>query len=344
MISTESTSMTRVTPTAMTPTAAVPTTVAPLTVPTIAFGRFHDGTAAEREAIAARIIAAGETYGFFYLSDNGVPRTQIDAAFDAARAFFALPLADRMACRAGEKRQNRGYQPMFDTQQRAEATPDGKESFDMGFPFPADDPGVMAGLPFHGRNTWPELPGFRDTIEGLYNRLLTTGHDVLRAMALGLGADPELFARQCQRPSTNMRLVHYPPQDQIAGRTDKGAGAHTDRGLITLLLNDNEAGLEVQSLDGAWIAVPPQQDALIVNVGQLMTRWTNGRLRSAVHRVINASGRERYSIPQFHHPDYHTVVDPRDLPLTDEPAFDAVVAGDFVAKGFGADRASWKTA
>jgi isopenicillin N synthase-like dioxygenase len=242
MTRTENSSMTR-----MPPTAATPAAVMPLTVPTIAFGRFRDGDAATRHAIAAQIIAAAETYGFFYLSDNGVPRAQIDAAFDAARAFFALPLADRMACRAGEKRQNRGYQPMFDTQQRAEATPDGKESFDMGFPFPADDPGVMAGLPFHGRNTWPDMPGFRDTIEGLYTRLLTTGHDVLRAMALGLGADPELFAGQCQRPSTNMRLVHYPPQDQIAGRTDKGAGAHTDRGLITLLLNDNEAGLEVQS-------------------------------------------------------------------------------------------------
>lgn len=110
-----------------------------------------------------------------------------------------------------------------------------------------------------------------------------------------------------------------------------------------MLLNDCEAGLEVQSSEGAWIAVPPKDGALIVNVGHLMTRWTNGRLRSAIHRVINASGRERYSIPQFHHPDYHTVVDPRDLPLEGPANFDPVVAGDFVATGFGADRASWKT-
>jgi isopenicillin N synthase-like dioxygenase len=317
-------------------------TTSRLSIPSIDFQGFRYGNLDSRKAVATQIIRAGEEYGFFYLFNSGVPQDLADSSFDAARNFFALPLEVRMACKALEKNQNRGYQAMFETKGENEK-PDGKESFDMGFPFPANDPGVLAGLPFHGTNNWPALPGFRALVEALYYSMLHTGHDVLRAIAVGLEVDDNFFAGACTRPSTNMRLVHYPPAELVADVTDKGARAHADRGLITLLLNDKEEGLEVRTSSEEWIGVPPLDGALIINIGDLMTRWTNGRLRSAFHRVINRSGRERYSIPQFHHPDYRTMIDSTGIPNSGTPRDEPVMAGEFVAKGFGRDRKSWQT-
>ena len=308
-------------------------------LPEIDFSAYRFGDAAQRARVAQEIVDACERYGFFYLTYHGVPMETVRSGFAAAQAFFAQPVEVRMACRPGLRNQNRGYQPLRDTQ-HVGTQPDVKESFDMGFPLPADDVDLLAGLPFHAPNTWPEMAGFRGTTENLYFALLETGREVLRAMAEALGVDRNFFVARCTRPSTNMRMVHYPPQPVDA---DAGIGstAHTDKGLITLLLNDHHGGLHVQSADALWIDAPPREDAMIVNVGQLMTRWTNGRFRSALHRVINDTGKERFSIPQFHHPDYRTVVDPRDLAPSATPNFEPVVAGEFVAASFKRERRSW---
>jgi isopenicillin N synthase-like dioxygenase len=308
-------------------------------LPQVDLHPFLFGDRPARLAVARQVAEACRHYGFFYLHGHGVPAPLRTGGFDAAQRFFSLPLEDRMACRPVSARQNRGYQPMFDTV-HAGSKPDLKESFDMGYPLPADDADLVAGVPFHSINTWPTLPGFRHQVEALYHGMLDCGRQVLRAMALGLDADENFFVGRCRKPTTNMRLVHYPPQDPQPD-AGIGASAHTDRGIVTLLLNDRNGGLHVQGEGGDWIDAPPEDEAIIVNVGDLMTRWTNGRFRSAVHRVVNATGRERYSIPQFHHPNYHTVVDPRELPDGGEARFEPVVAGDFVANGFRRDRKSW---
>ena len=311
-----------------------------LAVPTIDFRPYRFGEREAREAVARRIGEACREYGFFYLTGHGVAREAIDNGFRAARDLFALPLEKRMACRSQSRNQNRGYQPMFDTKRGANE-PDVKESFDMGYPLAADDPDLLAGLPFHALNAWPEDPCFQVRVENLYFAMLEAGRNVLRAMAVSLGADENFFVGRCVKPSTNLRLFHYPPQPADAG-SGIGASAHTDKGIITLLLNDANGGLGVQAASGEWIDVPPNPEAIIINVGDLMTRWTNGRFRSALHRVINKGGNERYSIPQFHHPDFRAVVDPRDLPDAGTPQYEPVVAGEHVASSFKAERASWK--
>jgi len=320
-----------------------PDTYSAQRLPVIDFAGYRFGDAALRARVAQEIAQASQTYGFYYLTNHGVPDETVKAGFAAAQAFFALPLEERIACVSRARNQNRGYQPLLDTQHPG-TDPDVKESFDMGFPLPPDDADILAGLPFHAPNAWPALPAFRAVTEPLYFAMLEAGRNVLRAMAEALGADRNFFVAHCTRPSTNMRMVHYPPQPPAAPGVGIGSTAHTDKGIITLLLNDANGGLQVQAADGSWIDAPPREDALIVNVGQLMTRWTNGRFRSAVHRVINDTGLERYSIPQFHHPDYRTVVDPRDLPLQEEAQFEPVVAGEFVAAGFKRDRKSWANA
>lgn len=311
-----------------------------LQLPLVNLHPFLYGDEAARRKVADDIARASEVYGFFYLTHHGIPQQVMAAGFDAAERFFDLPLEQRMACRSTQARQNRGYQPLYDTSS-AGKEPDIKESFDMGFPLPADDEDLQAGLPFHSVNHWPQhLPGFRAQVEALYFAQLACGHQVLRAMAVALGVDPNFFVARCAKPTTNMRLVHYPPQ-MVDVDHGIGARAHADKGLITLLLNDENGGLHVLSGDGEWIDAPPRPDAIIVNVGDLMTRWTNGRFRSAMHRVINASGRRRYSIPQFHHPAYRTRVDPDQLPQGGPAKFEPVVAGEYVAQGFQRDRKSW---
>lgn len=310
-------------------------------IPRIDFSAYLFGAREERAAVSRGIHQACSRYGFFYLEGHGVPAELIDNAFDAAREFFALPLEQRTRCKASTGRQNRGYQPMFDTQREGEA-PDVKESFDMGFPLGADELASLSHLPFYSHNAWPRDPGFRHRVENLYYALLHCGHQVLRAMAESLDVDSNFFVSRCRQPFTNMRLVHYPPQPPSA---DQGIGArpHTDKGLITLLLNDANGGLHVQSTGGEWIDAPPRPGALIINVGDLLTRWTNGRFRSAVHRVVNVSGNERYSIPQFHHLNYFAEVDPANIPGAGEIRYPVIRAGDFVGEGFRRDRKSWRT-
>lgn len=310
-----------------------------LCLPEIDFSGYRFGDAEKRRQIADEISAASREFGFFYLRNHGIPEEAMVAGFSAAHSFFNEPLGLRMACRSAARNQNRGYQPMRDTRHVGQL-PDVKESFDMGFPLGADDPDVVAGLPFHALNSWPDAPAFRTATEGLYFAMLETGRDVLRAMAVALDLDANFFVSRCTKPSTNMRLVHYPRQP-VESDAGIGATAHTDKGLITVLLNDDNGGLHVQFADGKWIDAPPRRGAVIVNVGQLMTRWTNGRFRSAVHRVINDTGNERFSIPQFHHPDFRTVVDPRDLSSGTDVLYEPVVAGEFVATGFSRERASW---
>ncbi|MDR7095410.1 isopenicillin N synthase family dioxygenase [Hydrogenophaga laconesensis] len=310
-------------------------------LPEVDLHPFLFGDAAARQRVARAMAEACETYGFFYLVHHGMASEVIAAGFDAAQRFFDLPLEQRLACRSTQPRQNRGYQPMFDTA-LAGGKADVKESFDMGYPLQPDDADLLAGMPFHSLNTWPDagMIGFRPQVEALYFAMLACGHQVLRAMALALGADPNFFVGHCVKPTTNMRLVHYPPQC-ISPEEGIGARPHTDKGLITLLLNDDNGGLQVMADEERWIDAPPRADAIIVNVGDLMTRWTNGRFRSALHRVINTTGRQRFSIPQFHHPNFHAVVDPAHLAHDGAVNFEPVVAGEFVASGFRRDRKSW---
>ena len=309
-------------------------------IPVIDFSGYLFGMRDERAAVSRAIHQACGRYGFFYLENHGIPAELIDNGFDAAREFFALPLQERLACKAATGRQNRGYQPMFDTQREGEA-PDVKESFDMGFPLHDEALAALSHLPFYSQNAWPREAGFRFRVENLYHAMLQSGHQVLRAMAESLALDSNFFVSRCRQPFSNMRLVHYPPQPPLA---DEGIGAraHTDKGLITLLLNDANGGLHVQSAIGEWIDAPPRPGALIINVGDLLTRWTNGRSRSAVHRVVNVSGNERFSIPQFHHLNYFAQVDPSDIPGGGKSQYPVIQAGEFVGAGFKRDRKSWR--
>ena len=180
---------------------------------------------------------------------------------------------------------------------------DVKESFNMGRERPANDPDLVAGTPFVGLNQWPQLPGFRDTLIAYFERLSVVAAQLHRAIAVDLGLDADYFAPRYDRALSAMRLLHYPPHPGSFDGSQYGAGPHTDYGGLTLLAQDANGGLEVRRRDGVWIAVDPVPGTFVCNIGDAMQRWTNDIYASNAHRVVNRSGRERYSAAFFYEPN-----------------------------------------
>jgi isopenicillin N synthase-like dioxygenase len=262
-----------------------------------------DLSAGDLAGTARRIDAACRRYGFFYLTGHGLSLAALEAA---ARAFFRLPLADKMEIemsRGGPAW--RGYFPVG-----AELTagrPDLKEGLYFGTELPDGHP--RTGLPLHGRNLFPrQVPELRAAVLSYMDRARDTAEAVLRVIAVSLGHDPDHFAnRYTAEPTILFRIFHYPaaPPDSA----DWGVGEHTDYGLLTLLAQDDNGGLQVRTPDG-WLDAPPVPGALVCNIGDMLERLSGGRYRSTPHRVRNTSGRDRLSFPFFFDPDFTAGIEP----------------------------------
>jgi isopenicillin N synthase-like dioxygenase len=255
---------------------------------------------AERRAVAQALHEASVETGFFYISEHGVSDALIDAVFAQSHALFALPLEQKLALASRNTACYHGYEPLQGQTLEAGMPPDLKEGFNLGDELPANHPAVIADPNNYGPNQWPSgLPGFRATLSGYHAEMLRVSHRLMQAMALGLGLPEDYFDDFCETPIAVIRLLHYPPQPADPAPGEKGCGAHTDWGGLTVLLQDAAAGLEVMSAAGSWIKAPPIPGTFVVNIGDMFARWTNGLYRSTVHRVINVSGRDRYSVPFF---------------------------------------------
>jgi isopenicillin N synthase-like dioxygenase len=311
-------------------------------IPTLDFDAFLAGDAADRHRVATAIGAAFERYGFIQLVGHGVPQAALDGAFAAAEAFFDRPEAWKREVQ--DRKNNRGYIPMFDTALPGQK-PGGHEAFSVGHLTRPDDP-MLRDLPFHAETPWPAMPGFRERVEACYAAMYACSQQVLAAVALHLGVAEDFFVEASRETYSNMRVIHYPPAEAIAATTDIGVRAHADEGLITLLVQDMNGGLAVQGPAGDWLPVVPNREAMVINVGKLLRRWTNGRYQAAMHKVVNRSGRERYSIPLFVHPSHSTRIDP--LTLVGQapagPDFAPITAGEEVYRNFMARRLSWQAA
>ncbi|MCL4672887.1 MAG: isopenicillin N synthase family oxygenase [Sphingomonadaceae bacterium] len=246
-------------------------------------------------------------YGFAVIRDHGIPQPLIDRAQAMAKAFFELPEDVKRAYHIPGGGGARGYTP-FGTEKAKDAEVfDLKEFWHVGRSLPTGDP-LEEFMP---PNVWPaELDGFRDTFEALYTAFEQAGDRVLRAIALHLGLAEDWFVPTVDQGNSVMRLLHYPPLPESAPEGAVRAAAHGDINTITLLLGAEEAGLELLTKQGDWLPVQPPEGALAVNIGDMLDRLTNSRLRSTTHRVVNPSGeaarRSRYSMPFFLHfrPDF----------------------------------------
>jgi isopenicillin N synthase-like dioxygenase len=278
------------------------------TIPVIDIAPFRAGTDAGKQAVAAQVKIAAETTGFLYIAGHGVDQATIDRAFAASKAFFALPADEKLAVKVNGS--HRGYIPIANSTYSAELKPNHNETFLAGLDLGPDDADVMAGTPLHGPNQWPAgQTEIKAAITAYFDALHGLGRDMLRIFATALDLPEAFFADHFRKPMPFVRLIHYPPQPPTRADNEFGIAPHTDYGFVTILAQDDVGGLQVKRRGGGWIDAPYIPGTFVVNIADMLMQWTNDRWVSTPHRVINTTGRERYSIPFFFDPTYHTVVE-----------------------------------
>ena len=258
------------------------------------------------DRVGAELDRACAEFGFFYVTGHGVDPRLCHALQQLASRFFALPTEEkqRIAMIHGG-RAWRGYFPLGG--ELTSGRPDRKEGLYFGTELGPDDPRVRAGLPLHGMNIYPDLPEFRNTLLRYLEAVTGLGQQLLAAIARGLGLSRNYFLeRYTNDPTVLFRIFNYPP-GQTTG--DLGVGAHTDYGFLTLLRQDDIAGLEIWHRE-RWLPAPPIANSFVCNVGDMLERLTAGRYVSALHRVRNVTLQNRISMPLFLDPSFDAVLEP----------------------------------
>lgn len=273
-------------------------------IPGIDLGPYLRGEAGALERTAGQLRHVCENVGFFTICNHGIPQALIDATFAASRRVHALPEAAKREIKLNAH--TLGYMFVNESIQKRSTVETARranynESFFCGRERSPDDP--EAAKPFRGVNQWPgDLPGFKEAALAYQAAVERLGLTMLPVVARALDLPEGFFADYFRTPYMQLRLLHYPPRD--ASVPDQfGAGAHTDQGFLTFLMQGEVGGLQIRRTDGTWIDAPVMPGRYIVNTGDILRRWTNDRFLSTPHRVMNVSGTDRYSIAFFFGPD-----------------------------------------
>jgi isopenicillin N synthase-like dioxygenase len=309
-------------------------------IPIIDIGDLWSEQLAHREAVAEAIGHACRKVGFFYVTNHGVPQPLIDAVYRVADEFFQRPMDAKQRYSIERLGRHRGYVAIG--QLAADAHDSGAfdfhEGYEISLELPADDPDYLAGNIMYGPNVWPENPpDFQAVVYRYYEAILALGHDLFRAFALVLGLPEIYFEAFIDKPMAQLRVLHYPPQPEPVDPRHIGVGAHTDYECFTILAS-SAPGLQVQNLAGQWVDAPPVPGAFIINIGDIMARWTNDVFLSTVHRVINRSGARRFSLPFFFGANHNAEVRCLDSCRSDDrPArYSPVTAGEWTVSNISA--------
>ena len=284
---------------------------APERIPLIDFAPFLSGTAAARAKVARQVAEACETIGFLYLQNHGIAPATLGGMFEAARYYFTLPVAERskaeLLCTATS---TRGYMPLQARHYPGTAAPDLMEAFKYQRELPANDPDIVDGNRVHQPNRWPEGHAqLRAQLLRYFDEVTNLSHELLRAFALALDVEEDYFLQFFRKPLTQVSLLHYPPQAPAAPGDEYGIRPHADATAFTILLQDEVGGLQVQGARNDWVNAAPIPGTFVINIGDMMARWTNNRFASTMHRVFNRTGRERYSVPFFGIPDFDAMIE-----------------------------------
>ncbi len=309
-------------------------TLSAATLPVIDVSGLRSPEKPARMDVAAQLRSACADKGFFYIREHGIPEHLIERAFDATRRFFQLPMTSKLAVDKANSFCNRGYEHLRGQTLEPGAPPDLKEGFYCGNELQLDDARVVARKFNHGPNQWPQLDGFRESMEPYFAHMMRLSRLLMRGLALSLDLGEDYFEHFCTDAMATLRLLHYPPQPANPDPAEKGCGAHTDFGGITLLAQDRIGGLQVWDPQLGWIHAPPLPGTFVVNLGDMIARWTNDRYRSTLHRVVNLSGRERYSIPFFFTGNADHVVSclPTCLQPSATPKYPPTTVGEHLAR------------
>jgi isopenicillin N synthase-like dioxygenase len=291
-----------------------------------------------------RIGDACRDVGFLYVKNHGLPDGLSERMMEQTRAFFDLPLEEKMKLRLGQTSQFRGYVPML-----AEVTAtkrDYHECLDLQ-PLSGRDAETIAAAksalagrhPLDDPDQWPAaLPEFRPVMMEAWTALTRLGEQLASGMALSLGLDAGFFQKYAGDELCDLRLSHYPPfqPDRSLDDVEFGMGAHVDYGFLAIVQQDGVDGLEVRNPEGEWINAPHIPGTLLVNIGLMMQRWSNDRYTATWHRVRFPGGRHRYSMPFFFEPAFDAVIAPLPECCSEDnpPRYEPVQFGTWVVEQF----------
>ena len=284
------------------------------------------------EGFAQKLGRSFEEYGFAIIADHGIPDELIHRAEEKAKAFFALPEDVKRKYLVPGSGGARGYTPFGIETAKGHKAHDLKEFWHVGRDLPLDHK-FRDHMP---DNLWPsEVSSFKDTFQEIYATFDMTGLKVLKAIARYLKIDEDYFEDAVRDGNSVLRALHYPPQTKPTGEHIR-AGAHEDINAITLLLGAEEAGLELLTVDGRWIPVSPKPGELVINIGDMLQRLTNGKLRSTSHRVVNPApdraSHARYSMPFFLHFRSDFLIDalPETVSVGEQAKWPPITANDYL--------------
>ncbi|KJX95837.1 2OG-Fe(II) oxygenase superfamily protein [Zymoseptoria brevis] len=302
----------------------------PFTVPEINIAPSFSDHVDDRKAVAALIGAACTNSGFFHITGHGVSDSARQGILKCARRFAKdLPREKKESLHVRHSHYFRGWEPADYTYVNPGdwgselAAPETKDGFNWGYEAGLDPTGgdgkyrELDGADVNG-NVWPsedDLPGFYEDVKAYYGEVLQLARHLFRLFALSLGLPEDYFDAMTTHPGGIARLLYYPPSQDPrpldSKRKDKevGLGAHSDYECFTILLTSTASGLEILSPDNEWVAAPAAKDSFIINVGDFLMRWTNGVFQSTVHRVVNRTREERYSVPFFFSVNYDELVE-----------------------------------
>ncbi|KAJ5341891.1 Oxoglutarate/iron-dependent dioxygenase [Penicillium brevicompactum] len=272
--------------------------------PIIDFSSFYGEDPTAKQSLIQQVRSACETFGFFQIINHRIPESLQQDILKQSEQFFELPLEIKEKYNKDIGGFNRGYERLRAQNFEKKAEGDLKEGYYFGTHLALDHPYVVQRKINLGPNKYPEDVAdperFKMTADSYFKAVEKLAHDILNVLAATLGLDENFFQDYIDTPIAILRLLHYPPQPADASPDERGIGAHTDFGGITILLQDMIGGLQVWNRDNStWVDVKPLEGALVVNLGNMMMRWTNDRYVSNLHRVINKTGQERYSVPFF---------------------------------------------
>ncbi len=318
-------------------------------IPAFDLGTFlHESASVQRE-IATQVDNTCRSSGFLIIENHGVPQSIIDDIWDLSRAFFDLPIEQKLRCRSDNLNCPRGYFPIqSEALARSLGTdtpPDVKESFGCG---PLNAPTTNLAIDefdFHyGENVWPEDPQrFSRAWIDYYHEMEVLGANIMKLFAAALGLPLDYFHAFHDHHVSALRCINYPENTGPLLPDQKAAGEHSDYGTVTLLMPDREVhGLEIRLPEGIWVAAPLVENAYIVNIGDMMARWTNDRWVSTLHRVVtrppaeNETTPRRQSLAYFQNTNFDTQISclPNCVSPGEQPLYRPVAAGQYLFERF----------
>jgi isopenicillin N synthase-like dioxygenase len=316
--------------------------------PVVSLSRFETADADGRKLLALEVDAICRTTGFLAITEHGVPQAVIDDVWQKATAFFDQPAEVKQSAKAPYPGYPYGYlapnSEALAASRGVETPPDLKESFNGG-PL-AVPPGMTdkEALAFcYAPTIWPAAPdGFRPAWEAYYRAMEDLAARIMRLFAAALTLPEDYFDSMIDHPVSALRALNYPAQTEPPRRDQMRAGAHSDYGSLTILLPQaGSKGLQIQRADGSWADVPPIPGAFIINIGDLMQRWTNDRWVSTVHRVVNPADAQeamarRQSFAFFHQPNWFAEIKCLEvcLELGEQPKYAPVLSGPYLRDKF----------